>query len=411
MIMPTIKINKDNKFSTLVNFKKNQNEKIHRWFNIKEGYSKELIFALIDDFKIKDGYIIDFFNGSGTTSLASKEKGFKYFGFEINPFLYLLSITKNADYTRKDIEKILLTKKYLFENYKKVKKQKEVKLGILKNVFKQNLDDLLKIRTVIFEIKDEKIRNFFIIAMTSILDIVGYAKKDGNGLKYPKNKKIHDFIKTFDNKINLMVEDLLTIDYKNKPLSKIFLADSRNINEKVIKKIKQSASLVVFSPPYANCFDYSEVYKLELWISGYVNNYEDLLKIRNDSLSSHLNKKLDSYDDYYLLKNDLLKLRNTKMWSKKIPQMLNGYFIDMEKVLKNSYIALKKKGICVIIVGNSAYSGHIIETDKILSKIALKIGFTSARIIIARKLRASSQQAKLLKNSNSLRESLIILQK
>ena len=83
-----IEIKKNSKFSNLVNFSQNHEERVHRWFKIKEGYSKELVFAIIKQLDVKEGYIVDFFNGSGTTSLAAKEIGYKYYGFEINPFLH-----------------------------------------------------------------------------------------------------------------------------------------------------------------------------------------------------------------------------------------------------------------------------------------------------------------------------------
>lgn len=405
-----IKKIKNDSFGELVNFKKNQNEIIHRWFNIKEGYSKALIFKLIDDLKIKENdFIVDFFNGSGTTSLAAKERGFPYCGFEVNPFLFLLSKVKINDYSKRDIENIIIYKKELIKDYKKVKNIKEVKLSIIKNVFKENLIDILKTRTLILEIKDIKIRNFFLIALTTILEDVGYSKKDGNGLKYPKNKKALNFVNKFSEQIDLMLSDIESFKFKNIKNSKIILSDSRNIDKKYIDNLKNKTSLVVFSPPYANCFDYSEVYKLELWMSGYIDEYEKLNKLRNESLSSHLNKNLNHYQEHPLLKESLSQIKNT--WSKKIPLMISGYFYDMEKIIENSFSILKKGGYCVIIVGNSAYSGHIIKTDEILSKIAIEKGFSEIEIHIARKLRASSQQAKLFSNGNSLRESVIIMKK
>jgi len=403
------KINNDS-FGELVNFKKNQNEIIHRWFNIKEGYSKALIFKLIDELKIqKNNFIVDFFNGSGTTSLAAKERGIPYFGFEVNPFLFLLSKVKTDDYTKKDIENIILCKDKIIKNYKKVKVIKEVKLSIIQNVFRENLSDILKTRTLILNIENTKIKNFFLIALTTILEDVGYSKKDGNGLKYPKNKKILNFIDKFSNQIDLMISDIRAFKHKNVRGSSINLSDSRNIEKKYLDTLKGKTSLVVYSPPYANCFDYSEVYKLELWISGYIDEYEKLNKLRNESLSSHLNKQLNHYPEHPLLKESLLKIKKT--WSKKIPLMISGYFYDMEKVIEKSFSILKKGGYCVIIVGNSAYSGHIIKTDEILAEIGIQKGFSEIEIHIARKLRASSQQAKLFSNENSLRESVIIMKK
>lgn len=406
-----IYIKKNNDYSKLVNFKKNKNEIIHRWFFIKEGYSKKLIFDLIDNLKISDGYIVDFFNGSGTTTLAAKEKGFKYAGFEVNPFLYLLSKVKTKDYSLEDIYEIKKTKKLIFSNYKEISNFEQVKLKISKKVFGENLEDMLKVRTLILNIKNIVVRNFFIIALVTILEDVGYSKKDGNGLKYPKNKHIKDFITCFNDSIEIMIADVLLNKYKNIKDSKIILSDSRNLNNDQVDYLKNQTSLVVFSPPYANCFDYTEVYKLELWFGNLVDEYENLKTIRNSSVSSHLNKNLEIYEEHPYLVNDLMEINKKKLWSKKIPKMINGYFFDMEKIIKKSFNILKEGGFCVIVVGNSAYSGHIIKTDEILSKIGLDVGFSEIEINIARKLRASSQQSRLFKNGSALRESVIIMKK
>lgn len=43
------------------------------------------------------------------------------------------------------------------------------------------------------------------------------------------------------------------------------------------KRIKpDSIEGIIFSPPYANCFDYTEIYKLELWFGKFVSEYSDL---------------------------------------------------------------------------------------------------------------------------------------
>ena len=407
----SITIKRNESFAELVNFKRNQNEPIHRWFTIKEGYSRMLVLKLIDDLKIQKGRIIDFFNGSGTSCLSAKERGYSYYGFEINPFLYLLSQVKLSDYTNEEIKEIEVLQKEVLKNYKKNLDYDKVGLSIAEKVFKDNLEDLLKIRKEILKIKKKKIRKFFIIAMCSIFDEVSHAKKDGNGLKYPENKKVRSFPPVFIEKVALMLLDLKKNKKKNQENSKVVLQDSRNLKKQTKKELKESASLVVFSPPYANCFDYTEIYKLELWLSGCVKEYGDLKKIRNNSLSSHLNKNFGEYYEHNFLKRYCKKMEKKKNWSNKIIKMINEYFFDMEKTIKMSYYSLKKGGYCAIVVGNSAYSGNIIKTDEIFSKIAKKIGFREVEINIARKLRSSSQQAKILKKGENLRESIIIMKK
>ena len=159
-----------------------------------------------------------------------------------------------------------------------------------------------------------------------------------------------------------------------------------------------------------NCFDYTEVYKMELWFGDFIKNYSDLKVLRNNSLDSHLNKYLNksklnnNYVDIFINNTS-----NKDLWSPKIPLMINGYFADMQKVLRGVHSLLKKNGVCVIVVGNSSYGNIVIPTDAILAKIGLNIGFKKCWIEIARKLGTSSQQYKKINNPSFLRESLVIL--
>ncbi len=403
-----MKINK--RLSKLVNFKQNLELPIHRWFNIKEGYASKLVELFIEKEKINNGFVVDFFSGSGTTALAAKQKGLKYFGMEINPFLFLLSKVKLNDYNDIDILNLQKIKKKLYN--KDNPKEQQLKLSISKKVFSKNYSNLILLRNNILSLKKKKYRDFFIIALCCILEEVGTAKKDGNGLKYPKSKKVRELKDCFEAQFKKMIKDIKSSKQVTAPESKIIKADSRKISKNQMDRIKGKAELVIFSPPYANCFDYTEVYKLELWVSGQIQDYENLKKIRESSLSSHLNKKYLQIKPHKLLEQQIKKLDKKKLWNNKIVYMLSEYFFDMEKVLKNAYKALQDKGVCVVVIGNSAYSGIVIETDKILCKIAKQTGFSSAKINVARKLRASSQQSKILtSNNNNLRESVLILKK
>src|SRR5207237_10855574 len=54
---------------------------------------------------------------------------------------------------------------------------------------------------------------------------------------------------------------------------------------------------IVFSPPYANRFDYFESMKVELWFGGFVDSYEANNQLRKVSLRSHLGADLNrSYE-------------------------------------------------------------------------------------------------------------------
>ena len=399
-----------NKYKRLVNFDTNQNYPRHSWFDIKEGYSTDLVKNVLLDLKIKkqDGYIMDPFSGSGTSVLASSILGYQSIGIEVNPFLYFLSKIKCVNYSNKF--------NLLLNNFKKldIKKQSlsEVpKLSISKKLFKNQLNEILRIKNWIKQIKDKNCKELFFCAYLCSLDKASFAKKDGNGLKYPKNKVPLKFKDVFVNNLEKFIEDTKKVKIDKKPL--IFQGNNLQIlNQKSFeKKYRNKISLCVFSPPYANCFDYTEVYKTELWFGDFVKEYKDLRNLRNKTLSSHLNK---TFADVKILKEIIPyidKIKIKKLWSKKIINMLINYFYEMDILLSKLNTLIRKKGKCVIVVGNSSYGNVAIPTDEILKNLGRKNGFKNNYIIQARKLGTSSQQYKKIDNLNMLRESLVVLSK
>ena len=211
--------------------------------------------------------------------------------------------------------------------------------------------------------------------------------------------------------VEKFIEDTKKVKIERKPI--IYHGNNLQILSQgsFEKKYKNKISLCVFSPPYANCFDYTEVYKTELWFGDFVKEYKDLKKLRNKTLSSHLNK---TFSDVKILKEIIPyidKIKIKKLWSKKIIDMLINYFYEMNVLLSKLNTLIHKKGKCVIVVGNSSYGNVAIPTDEILKKLARKNGFKNNYIIQARKLGTSSQQYKKIDNLNMLRESLVVLSK
>ena len=139
--------------------------------------------------------------------------------------------------------------------------------------------------------------------------------------------------------------------------------------------------------------DYTEVYKTELWFGDFIKDYKDLKVLRNQSMSSHLNKNLNkNIEILNEIKIIIEKISAKKLWSKKIIDMLINYFNEMKLLLLLIYPLLNQNGKCVIVVGNSSYVNIAIPTDQIFERMK-KIGFKK-RILLKQEIRHSSQQSK-----------------
>jgi DNA modification methylase len=397
-------------YQYLVNFSKTKNLPIHRWFYYQEGYSPELIKKVLKYLNLNGStHLFDPFAGSGTSLVAAKELGIKATGIEINPFSCHMAISKTQNYSEEEIN---ILENFKVPNYKPIKKLFEkYELSIIENLFEiENFEKIELIKKKIELEKNRKVNSILFTTLLCILQQVSYYKKAGNGLKKKRIYKSVDTFEAFKFKLDEIISDIKLNNNKNKTV--IINDNCLNINNHKIDEIDIS----IFSPPYANCFDYYEVYKIELWIGEFVKSYEELRNLRKAALTSNLNADLKKKTKIVTTSKVLIPiidyLNNTKLWDNKIPKMLNAYFSEMEQLLVSLFEKTKKGGYCVVVVGNSSYGGLAVPTDIILAEIGKNLGFTVQEIIVARRNETSSQQYSKIGNLiEFVRESLIIFKK
>jgi len=410
-------------YKSLVNYATDLKSPIQRWYRYKEGYSIKLMQQIFNEYKVKkDDIIVDPFCGSGSTIIQAKINDLYGIGFEINPFSAFLSKVKTQNYKKEDLNnyKKELTKLLKSNNKDRINVVKP-KLSTIDKLFeKEVLIYLLNLKSLIKKIKNQKVKDLLFLAWLSILEEASNYRKAGNGLKFRKGKAIRKKDLTYAEslfrcRIKEIEEDLpyvIEISQSAKG-HKIYEHTSLEM-DKFVKP--RTVKGVIFSPPYVNCFDYTEIYKVEVWRGDVVKKYSDLKGLRERGIRSHLNGYKTTGNKESKLINELnlliKELQGVKLWDKRIPAMVNAYFSDMFVVLDKIYKSLKPKGFCSIIVSNSAYGGIIIPTDLLLTRYAEKIGFKPLKINVARFIITSSQQYKKTEQYKKyLRESIIHLQK
>lgn len=410
-------------YTSLLNYSDEGNKFRQRWYRYKEGYSVDLIKMLIKNYnKNENGVILDPFLGSGTTLMAANELNLKGIGFEVNPFSYFLSKCKLENYSHIERQEFKLATQQILIDAHKISDTMILplpKLSIADKVFDTNIQNyVLSIKYSIDNYTgSQKVKNLLLLGWLSSIESISKYRKAGNGLKKKTSKK-----NIINN--NLQVSNILRENYENiyndlvgeniKFESKIINDSSLNLSQYISNN---SISGVIFSPPYANSFDYTEIYKLELWFGSFVEEYSDLKKLRNISLRSHLNglSSIEKETEYTSIPDlDILikELKTKELWNKKIPLMLQQYFSEMFELLDKIWMSLEINGFCTIVVGNSAYGGIIFPTDLLIAKYAKYIGFTVDKIEVDRYIITSSQQYHITLNTKKyLRESVICLVK
>lgn len=397
-------------YGHLVNFQSNKEIAKHRWLDYKQGYADGLVRSILQYDNIGIGsLVLDPFCGVGTTNLTAQSMGLKSIGLDINPIAILTAEVKTHYYTTREIsqiENILFCINIPQEEYH----ISDVK--VLVNSFTPKIySEFMRLRMFVERIEDSYVQKFFRLCLISIIDHCSLKVKDGNGLKIRKNPpQIDSAIDVYKQKALMMLNDIK--NFNQNVEAKIIFGSS--LSQQTYAGVRD-VDICVFSPPYANCFDYCEVYKLELWIGGFVRNYADFERFRSIAMRSHVNSKFDHYFTNEFEDVDIIAetIRTFNIWNKNIPDMLKGYFDDTQKVLENVRDTLKIGAKCYVVVANSAYKGIVVPTDLLIANIAERIGYKAIRIVEARTIRSSSQQMHAFgdKYNGLMRESIVELQK
>lgn len=421
-----MKILNDNHRLTNKDFSNFEHSKIfprHNWYYFKEGFSPLLIEEAIKVSKISnDGIIIDPFSGSGTTSLVAGINNIRSIGFEVNPFLAFIAKTKQLNENKEN----LLKHKDSF--LLSIDKGLPSPLENLSTFTKNNKDKWLFNIDVLrsFEggwqyaeyLSTNNLKNIYKLCLiASIMDNCN-AEKDGKCLRYKKdwqniNYNKEDFLNSFKNRLEKIASDLESEPIKKK--SQIILGDSR---KKLASQINQKFQLCITSPPYLNSFDYSDIYRPELFLGKFIINNKKLNQLRLKTLRSHVqinwNKPIKK-DFGFLYSNVINEINKKKnlFWNNRLPLMIQAYFEDMENILKQLRFKADKNASLWLVVSTSAYAGVEVPVDLILADIGTKVGWLLEEIIVMRYLRNSTQNAKKWlegeASSKQLRESVVIL--
>jgi site-specific DNA-methyltransferase (adenine-specific) len=295
------------------------------------------------------------------------------------------------------------------------------------------LDELLRLRTLIEEQAETKEqRHFLLLAWLAILQDVGSYFKEGNGIKYRNRQRRtggyvarpdgrwqlerfgpdqRTFVRAaFTAQLTTMLDDAPVWRAGHWGAQRIIEGNSLDVLGALERR---SFDSVVFSPPYANRFDYFESQKVELWFGGFVDSYDELAALRKRSLRSHLGAALGRPLASARPEIEaLIGMMDPASYAarQRVPALIRGYFSDMAAVLQGCRRVLVPGGRCFVVVGNSAYGGVILPTDSLVARLGLEAGFGEASVVPVRHLTVAPQQRNALRGREAwMRESVVVL--
>lgn len=392
----------------------------HRWYYYKEGFSPNLVENAIDEYGLNGGSVIlDPFNGSGTVTLTAAKRNIKSQGVEINPFTSFLAKTKALNEKQSTFDKLFeqTLKSCISGSYSNLEGYStftKSKTNTKKWLF--NTDVLRSFNGGMDLISDNRTNTAKLIKLALISSAMENcnATKDGKCLRYRNEWELNPYSK--DTFISAFIKKSQTIreDLSERLLKKPQISTFDTRLPKRYSSI-EDFDLCITSPPYLNTFDYTDIYRPELFLGRFIKTSDELYKLRLKTVRSHIQanwKKPDVRNiDSLILKDVYSKIeaKHDLLMHKNIPAMILAYFEDMGGVFKSLSISAKKSAHIWMVVSTSAYANEHIPVDLILGDIATHNGWKLKEIGVLREI--NKRMTKYSPDISKLRESVIILSK
>ncbi len=408
---------------------------VHRWFRYKESFGANLLVALgIDMRPLQDNTaaFVDPFCGVGTTILAGdlqhRWKALRI-GVEVNPFIAFAAEIKaqwrafNPDRLlelieqvlknplRSDIEPVVWPALSTFHNERLFAADRVSQL----------VDAVDRVTAL-----DDHERDLLLLGIAATAEEVGLYRKDGRALRVLDSQQL------IAERQGLSVEralrciwtryvtDLRSLSERTPAAPgphRVLQGDGRDLAIDVDDILgDRRVALIAFSPPYLNHIDYTEVYKVELWLLRHVAKQSEMLDLRRRTLRSHASVLFDEPDEELPetvkkaieLACDAVEQSGSK-WHARLRAVAIGYASDLQRSLRRQHALLAPDGRVVCVVGNSSHgrSEHLatIAADLWIAHIASSLGFQVEKLMIVRRLRRRGDECEFL------RESAIMLRK
>jgi hypothetical protein len=251
------------------------------------------------------------------------------------------------------------------------------------------------------------------VCLAAAIEPATMLRKDGRALRYEKAKDPIRPLSTFMQRAEAIVEDL-----PSRPSNisgSVDLGDTRKG-----APAADPFDLILFSPPYPNNIDYTEVYKLELWLLGFVNTAAEFADQRRRTVRSHASLKFSDAPDLHpgvnrddvddLISPVVSAIPAANRYASSRRRIVEQYLLDMYSSFLYLKQSLKRDGRLVYIVGNSLHgspsSGSVlIASEVLLAALAERSGLVIDQIVVAR---VPSRRAS---KSPFLRESVVYAHK
>ncbi len=395
-----------------VSYQGNRKTPGFRWMKYKEAFSRSLVDDFLNDHQ--PTRVLDPFAGMGTAVLTAAGRGLEATGVEIMPVGVLAGtgIAEAANGLSKadvvNVGKALI--KHIRSSGTAPPEYGFAHVRITRKAFSAQTErDIAKAREYIAGMEDGAAKVLMDLACLSVLEQVSYTRKDGQFLRWDNRSgrslrgKMHkgdipSLEQALSHRLQQMASDLPAVKKAFGGGTPEFITGS---SLDVLREFPDDAvDLVITSPPYANRYDYTRTYALELAWMGF--NQEGFNHLRQQMLSATVENhtKVDALRSSYVddpdrferavkvYENqkglhevlDILRSHIKELANRHVIRLLEGYFLEMSVIVSELSRIVQRGGHVVMVNDNVQYHGEEVPVDLILSDIAEQLGFECVNI-------------------------------
>lgn len=382
----------------LVSYVGNKQIPVLRLYRYKEAFSFRFVETWIERFRLgPDDRLFDPFCGMGTSLLAAFRHNVASIGIDRLPIAVFLART---------FPLFLSTEPGLLrETFAAIKRRVDraepaavaMDVGIMRVAFPEPVLHRLRQWKAALDTLATPMRQVFLLLFLAILEPCSYTAKDGQFLRLNHRKTVEDPDEALSRKVFEAERDIAAVrmlwrETNDRMAPVVKLADARDLSG---LRMGRSPTAVITSPPYANRYDYTRTYSLELCFA-FVKDFGELRTLRQQILRSHIESKLSASEapPHSVVREvvESLEAQGAELNNPRIPDMLTAYFVDMRRVIRELARVLAPRGKVAMVIDNVRFGGELVPVDLILCEMAEEFGFTVKEIVVARYKGNSSQQ-------------------
>lgn len=392
----------------LVSYQGNKYIPGFRWMKYKEGFSAPLVERFLGDGGAKPARVLDPFSGMGTTALTASRRGREATGIEVMPVgnLVARAITAVADGI--DPRHLADASRGLLDYLEHGVADPEhafPHVRITRGAFSSRAEaDIAKARAFISKIADGELAMVLTTACVTAIEEVSYTRKDGQYLRWdPRSGRtgstrldkgaLPTLGGVLKRRLGEIAGDLPALKRRYAGASPRFV-DGSCLTE-LNKLASGEFDTVVTSPPYANRYDYTRTYALELaWLGYDEQRFKALRQTMLSATVENHSKRADLAAMYQGKPASLagifdmvdgnpalcevlaiLRAHVAELGNRHVIRLLEHYFTEMAVVIHELARVVAAGGHVFMVNDNVRYHGEETPVDLILSDFAEQAGF------------------------------------